>query len=142
MATKMVSTTVFFPVKKLFLQNENLNKFRTCLLIFSILFKFSAGFFSYFSLTRLVNMGIICICSCMFHNFYLSVFYLSVLSVFLLVCISTGKPSRQHSPKFKNGILRKCIETPERRQCFLMYSCQWGQSGVFLLTLNRLHTLF
>ena len=94
MATKMVSTTVFFPVKKLFLQNENLNKFRTCLLIFSILFKFSAGFFSYFSLTRLVNMGIICICSCMFHNFYLSVFCLSVLSVFLLVCISTGKPSR------------------------------------------------
>ena len=32
MATKMVSTTVFLPVKKLFLRNENLNKFRKCLL--------------------------------------------------------------------------------------------------------------
>ena len=47
------------------------------------------------------------------------------VSYFLLVCtlIFTGKPSRQHFSKFKNEILRKGVETPEQRQCFLM-SCQ------------------
>ena len=29
-ATEMISTTVFFHIKKLFLQNENLNKFYRC----------------------------------------------------------------------------------------------------------------
>ena len=31
MVTEMVSTTFFFPIKKLFLWNKNLNKFHRCL---------------------------------------------------------------------------------------------------------------
>ena len=35
------------------------------------------------------------------------------------------------------------VETLVECQCFLMSSCQWGcYGGGFLLTLNRLHTLF
>ena len=52
MATEMVSTTVFFPIKKLFLRNEKLNKMRRCLLknytayfLKSIQVSFQAAFF-------------------------------------------------------------------------------------------------
>ena len=59
-ATEMVSTTVFFPIKKLFLQNENIDNFRSCLLKNYILhtFKFDTGFSSCCRLTRLVNMDL------------------------------------------------------------------------------------
>ena len=53
-ATEMVSTTVFFPIKKL-LQNEYLNTFCRCLVKthnLHFFFQFDTGFFSRFTLTR------------------------------------------------------------------------------------------
>ena len=53
MATRMVSTTVSFPTKKLFLQNENLDNFRSRLLknyilhIFKIWYRFLFMFYVY-----------------------------------------------------------------------------------------------
>ena len=59
MATKMVSTTVFFLAKKLILGNKNLIKFRTFAQkpTLSILSKFNIGFIFCCSLNPLVNMG-------------------------------------------------------------------------------------
>ena len=60
MATKMVSTAVSFPIKKLFLQNEDLDDFRSRLLKNYILhiFKFDTGFCSCSTFTRLVNIDL------------------------------------------------------------------------------------
>ena len=69
----------FFPIKKLFLQNENLNKFRKCLLKAYILqtFKFDTSFFSSCRLICLVNI---------------------IWFAPALACFVVGKSSRQQSP--------------------------------------------
>ena len=74
MTTKTVFTMVFFLVKKLFLRNENLNRFCTKPLLY-ILFKFNTGFFLCCSLTGLVNTGkfasvLVCfiISTCLYFN--------------------------------------------------------------------------
>ena len=59
MATDMVSTT-FFPIRKLLLQNENINQFGIFLFktfALHFLFKFNMGFFSCSTLTCFVNMA-------------------------------------------------------------------------------------
>ena len=37
-----------------------------------------------------------------------------------------------------NEIIRKGIWTPERRQCFLMSSCQGGRSGAFFINFEQI----
>ena len=91
-----------------------------------ILFKLNTHFFS--------------CCSCPFwliwYNLHLS-----------LLVNPSGNTSKIQEWKIKKmyGIFSKLTtEMPEQCQCFLMSSCQWDCSGVFffLLTLNRLHTMF
>ena len=73
MATEIVSTTVFSLVKKYSCGTKiSINYINVCSKsTLSILFKFNTNFLSCCSLTRF--FGIIYICPCVFHNFYLSV---------------------------------------------------------------------
>ena len=99
MATEMVLTMCFFPIKKVFFWNESLTKFRKCLLTPCIHFKFDTDFFS----CLLWPVWLV------WHNLHLSLH----VSWFLPVCtlISSGKPNWHHFPKFKNEILRKKVES-------------------------------
>ena len=82
MATELVSSTILFPTKKLFLWNENLNTFHRYLLkaLLCILFKLDTGFFSCCSLTILVNIAWFCTCPCMLHNIYVSALWLPLVN--------------------------------------------------------------
>ena len=69
MATEMVSTMVFFPIKKLFLRNKNLNKICRCLLKTILWYKFL--FMLYFHLFGFGGYS----CTQISYKIYLSIIY-------------------------------------------------------------------
>ena len=69
---------------------------------------------------------IICTCTCMFHNFYLSVLWLLLVNT-----ASNNSPNStmKHYEKLWNLVKVNNEGTPKERQCFLMSQCQWSHPG-------------
>ena len=102
------------PIKKFFLQNENLNKFDT-------------SFTSSWCLIHLVNIAWFAPVLACFVLFTSSV----PLSLLLNPAGSTPQVQQWNAEK-RGGIFSKLtVKAPKRCQCFLMSLCHCGCSGVF-----------